>query len=106
MLDATCAPVKQLQLEDARTSVEALGPALESAQGRLAYFVGLVSQIEEAEHPQWSGRSDGVSIAAAAVERSWPTRSPSPRALSPRSTRLPKRPPSMLKQALTSRHRS
>ena len=60
--------VKQLQVQEARASLESLGPALENAQARLAYYVGLVSQLEEVAIPGGPAGPTVASIAAAAVE--------------------------------------
>jgi hypothetical protein len=60
--------VKQLQVEEARASLEALGPVLENAQSRLAYYVGLVSQLEDVSIPGGPAGPTIASIASAAVE--------------------------------------
>jgi hypothetical protein len=60
--------VKQFQIHEARASLESLGPALENAQARLAYYVGLVSQLEEVAIPGGPAGPTIASIAAAAVE--------------------------------------
>ena len=60
--------VKQFQVQEARTNLESLGPTLENAQARLAYYVGLVSQLEEVAIPGGPAGPTVASIAAAAVE--------------------------------------
>lgn len=59
---------KELQVQEARAHLEALGPALENAQARLAYYVGLVSQVEDLTIPNGPAGPTIASIAAAAVE--------------------------------------
>jgi hypothetical protein len=60
--------MKELQIAEARTNLEALGPMLENAQGRLAYYVGLVSQLEDITIPGGPAGPTIQSIAAAAIE--------------------------------------
>jgi hypothetical protein len=61
--------VKETQLHEAKTNLDALGDQLQSAQTRFAHYVGLVSQLEPSSIP--SGPVVGPTIqdlAAAALE--------------------------------------
>lgn len=61
--------VKEVQLQEAKTNLDALGDQLQSAQTRFAHYVGLVSQLEPLTVP--SGPVVGTTmqdLAAAALE--------------------------------------
>jgi hypothetical protein len=59
--------LKELQIEEAKAGIEALGPSLEGAQGRLAYYAGLVSQVEDLAIPTGAAGPSVKSLATAAL---------------------------------------
>lgn len=59
--------MKELQSEEAAASIEALAPSLEGAQARLAYYVGLVSQVEDLAIPTGPAGPSIKSLAKAAL---------------------------------------
>ena len=59
--------MKELQIEEAKANIEALGPSLEGAQARLAYYVGLVSQVENLAIPTGPAGPTVKSLASAAL---------------------------------------
>jgi hypothetical protein len=60
--------MKKLQIDEAKAALEALDPALESAQMKLGYYTGLLTQLEDLAIPSGPAGPTVASLVSAALQ--------------------------------------